>query len=46
MDKKCWLCKGDDPDTTITVACDKPNGKPTEDHNVEVHWTCYMDMDS
>lgn len=43
--EKCWFCDGIEPDTTINVACDVPNGKPTEPHDVRVHHGCYMDMD-
>lgn len=41
----CWLCDGEEPDTTIDVACETPGGEPCEPKDVKVHFTCYMDMD-
>ena len=43
--EKCWLCGDNNPDTTIKVGCNVPNGKATKLHSVKVHHGCYMDID-
>jgi hypothetical protein len=43
--RSCWLCKGAGPDTTITVECETPGGKPCEPKQVRVHFGCYMDVE-
>jgi len=43
---KCWLCGGNNPDSTITVECETPNGRACKPKQVPVHFGCYMDIDS
>jgi len=42
--EKCWLCGLSEPDTTITVECKTPGGKRCKPHDVKVHFSCYMDI--
>jgi len=44
LNRKCWLCSGSKPDTTVTVECETPNGKPCKPKQVRVHFGCYMDI--
>ena len=44
--ESCWLCGGDDPDTTINVECETPGGKHCKPKDVKVHYSCYMDIDA
>jgi hypothetical protein len=41
----CWLCGMNDAETTITVACETPGGRPCKEKDVLVHHGCYMDVD-
>ncbi len=40
----CWLCHAPGPDTIINVACDVPSGTPCPEHDVPVHFGCFLDM--
>lgn len=42
---RCWFCNGLEPDEKYTVACDKPSGKPCEPYEVDIHFTCLMDIE-
>jgi hypothetical protein len=41
---RCWLCGGRNPDTKIYVERETPGGKPCPEKQVEVHFSCYMDI--
>jgi len=45
--EKCWLCNcsSPPPDSTITVECETPAGKPCKPKDVLVHFPCYMDIE-
>jgi len=45
--KVCWLCGGTEPepDSKIITECETPGGKSCKPKKVDVHFSCYMDMD-
>jgi hypothetical protein len=44
-EESCWLCGGDEADTTTSTERETPGGKSCAPMDVKVHFECYMDMD-
>lgn len=40
----CWLCGGADPNETVTVAREHPNGPKCPAYRTKVHTGCWQDM--
>ncbi len=40
----CWLCGGVDPNETVTVAREHPNGPKCPAYKTKVHTGCWQDM--
>lgn len=43
--EKCWLCGGSHPETVINVECETPGGRACDPHDVQVHFSCYMEVE-
>ena len=41
---RCWFCGGLEPDEKYKVGRDKPNGEPCKLHEVDIHFSCLMDI--
>lgn len=41
---RCWLCGGMDPNDTVTVAREYPNGPECQAYKTKVHTGCWQDM--
>lgn len=44
--KECWLCRGPEPNETVEVAREYPDGPKCKSYKTRVHQGCWQDMDA